>query len=353
MSSYNHTLAAVGGYLNASFTIYDRLTKLEDWLFGLGRHVEVYSPSLERIWEGFVNRVTLNIGSLSVVRGPLTQIANRVSVLYSGVDTSTDPPVLGNREQTDNANDTDSQAKYGIIQKILSVGGTTQTEAEQIRDSWLQENREPETSQQFNNQSRTEPSITVECLGYVYWLNMFVYNQTATTGTVNVSTQIQNVLAADLNSLFSTDYSGIDTNTLQVNRVANDNSKGWDYIKALTSRGDASDNRYTFGIFNDRKATYTAQPTSIEYLQRLTDPKQRVETREGLGVKPWDVKSARWIQYPDFLIGKQLPTNLRDDPRVEFIESLTYAAPWGLTHSGSKQGRLSQKLAKLGLGGVG
>lgn len=281
------------------------------------------------------------------------QIANRVSVIYSSVDTDTDPPTIGVRDKTDVANDTDSQSKYGIIEKIISVGGTTETEAEQIRDTWLSENSEPETSQQYNNQSQAVPSVTIECLGYVNWLNLFVYNQTASTGTINVSTQIQNVLAADLNSLFSTDYAGIDTNTLQVNRYVNDDSKGWDYIKALTSRGDASDNRYTFGIYNDRKAIYTVQPTTIAYLQRLTDPKQRVETPTGQEIKPWDVQAARYLQFPDFLIGKTQVANLREDPRNMFIEQASFTSPWGLQMVGGKTGTLGTKLAKLGLGGVG
>jgi len=129
--------------------------------------------------------------------------------------------------------------------------------------------------------------------------------------------------------------------------------KGWDYIKALTSRGDASDNRYTFGIYNGRKAYYTVQPTTNTYVQRLTDPKVRVETLTGQEVYPWNVTAAKWLFYPDFLIGRIAPSNLRDDPRYEFIETVSYSAPWGLTHNGSKVGRLDQKLAKLGLGGVG
>jgi hypothetical protein len=353
VNSYSHTIAAVGGYLNSSFTIFDRLNNLEDWLLGVGRHVEVYNPSLDEIWEGFVNRVTLNVGALSVVRGPLTSIANRVEVVYSSVDTSVNPPVFGVRDRTPQANDTTSQDRYGIIQKVLSVGGTTESEATQIRDTWLSENAEVETSQQFNNQSVAQPSVTIECFGYVYFLNLFTYNQTANTGDINVSTQIENTISADPNGLFSTDFSGIDTNTLQVKRFVNDDNKGWDYIKSLTAQGDASDNRYTFGIYNDRKAIYTAQPTDTAYFQRIADPKVRVETPTGLEVKPWNVTASRWLFYPDVLIGKSPPANKRDDPRYEFIETLSFSIPWNLTHTGSKQGRLSQKLARLGLGGVG
>lgn len=353
VNSYSHTLGTSGGYISAAFTIYDRLSKLEDWINGLGRHIEVYDPALDRIWEGLVNRVTLNVGGLSVVRGPLTSIANKIYVVYSAVDTDTDPPTFGTRETTDPASDTTSQSKYGIIEKVLSVGGASLADAEQIRDTWLEENAEPETSQQFNNQSQSEPSVTVECIGYVYFLNMYTYNQTANTGDINVSTQIQNVLAADPNGIFSTDYSGITTNTLQVARYTNDDNRGWDYIKSLTARGDSSSNRYLFGIFNDRKAVYAPIPTAIEYVQTLTDPKVRVELVNGQEVKPWNVESGKWLLYSDFLIGQTIPSNLRDDKRIEFIESVTYTTPWGLSHNGSKVSNLNQFLAQLGLSGVG
>lgn len=348
---YQHTIAALGGYESASFTINDRLDRLEDWLDRIGYHVEVYNPDLVLIWAGFINSIDLQIGPLAVTRGKLTEIGNRVSCVYSTVDTSTTPPTMGIRSRTAVVDSPDSQARYGIIQKTLSVGGTTQATAEQIRDTWIAENREPETSQSFSS-GGGQTSVSVECAGYYRWLDLYTYNSTG-TGTINVSTAIQNVLAADPNALFSTDYSRITANTLQTQAQVNEDDTAWGYIKYLVSQGDASDNRYLFGIYAGQRAVYEVQPTDTAYLQRITDNRQDIETPTGQVVKPWDVLPGRWLLYPDFLVGRLAPANKRDDPRYEFIERVTFNAPWSLSHTGSKTSTLAQKLAKLGLGGTG
>jgi hypothetical protein len=138
-----------------------------------------------------------------------------------------------------------------------------------------------------------------------------------------------------------------------VKQYLNDNAAAWSLIQGLVARGDSSDNRYIFGIYNGRVPTYEAIPTDFEYQQRLSDPAQRVETPQGIEVKPWDVTAGKWLFVPDFLIGQVQPTDLRLDPRMIFIESLTYTMPWGLSIQGGKTDKLSQKLAKLGLGGIG
>ena len=351
IDAYQHVLAALGGYDSASFSINDRLDKLEDWLDRLGYHIEVYSPDLVLVWAGFINRVSLSLGGLSVVRGNLTDIGNRVQCIYSTVDTSTTEPTMGVREPTAAVNNTTSQARYGIIQKNLSVGGATRVTAEQIRDTWLVENNLPETSQSFSS-GGGQTSVSVECAGYSKWLDLYTYNSTG-TGTINVSTAIQNAIAANPNSLFSTDYSRITTNTLQTQAQVRDDDTAWGYIKHLVSQGDASDNRYLFGIYAGQRAIYEVQPTDTAYVQRITDNRQDVETPTGQIVRPWDVLPGRWLFYPDFFVGRITPAQKRDDPRYEFIERVTYTAPWGLSHTGSKASTLPQKLAKLGLGGTG
>ena len=126
VEQYQHTIAALGGYDSASFSINDRQEKLEDWLDRVGYHVEVYNPDLILIWEGFIDSVALNLGPLAITRGELTDIGNRVQCIYSAVDTTTTPPTMGMRIKTAVADNATSQLRYGIIEKLLSVGGATQ-----------------------------------------------------------------------------------------------------------------------------------------------------------------------------------------------------------------------------------
>lgn len=350
-NTYRHTINTFGGYWDASFTISDKQEKLENWLSdGLGRHIEVFDEAQNKIWEGFINEIRLGLGGLQVTRGPLLNIGNRVRLMYSTVDTTTSPPIVGIRTTTAISNDTDSQSLFGIINKILSSGGTTSTDADEIVSNYLAEYTQPDTSQSLTNQ-RSSLNVQVSCLGYFHWLN-YPYNNT-TTGTQNLSTKIEAILGDDPNGFISSDFSKITANTLQVPAFENDNDIAMGLIKGLVSLGDTSDNRHTFGIYSDRIAEYEAIPTDIAYQNRLSDPEQRIETLTGKRVNPWNVLPARWLFIPDFLIGQSIPDNLRDDPRSIFIESVTYTAPWGISIQGGKTDRLSQKLARLGLGGIG
>lgn len=354
VDSYDQEITAVGGYWSASFSIKGRQRQIEDWFAkGLGRHIEVYNPALDKIWEGFVNRVSIKIGGLSVERGELVAIGNRIYAVYAPIDTTTTPPVTAIRTQTAVANDTDSQNLYSIIQKNLDAGKETAAGAEQIRDTYLKENRWPETNQSLSlgGGAANDISVSIECAGYVKFLETFTYTE-ATSGTWTLREKLLDALAGDPNALISTDYSQIAANSFTVDRYEDNSPTAWAVIKSLLAYGDTSDNRYIFGIYNDRRAYYSAIPTAEEYVHRLADPAQSVQTVVGGTVKPWDVKPGKWLFIPDFLIGQSQASDLRQDPRYMFIESARYSAPWKLDLKGGKTDKLSQKLAKLGLGGL-
>jgi len=71
------------------------------------------------------------------------------------------------------------------------------------------------------------------------------------------------------------------------------------------------------------------------------------------------VLPGRWLKITDFLAGEPtLPvvtsaSELRNDPRVQFIEDVNYTSPWTAIINGKKVGRTAQLLAQLGLSGIG
>jgi len=279
-------------------------------------------------------------------------VANRVDLVYSTLDYTTDPPTVGGRDNVGYTNDTDSQADWGILPKVLTTGGADDADAAAILDTYLAEHAQPATSKAWRNDAATDLSVTVECLGYVHWLN-FPYNST-TSGEENASVKIANVLGGTPNSSWLTyGTTNVSSNTYQVAAYDDEDKIGWSIIKETVARGDASTNRWTFGVYANRAAYYEAAPTTVEYQQRLGDPKIRVETTAGLEVYPWNVLPAKWLLFPDFLVGKTTPADLRDDPRALFIESVTYRAPWSLDLIGGAVDTLPQLLAQLGLSGVG
>ena len=354
-NSYSHTINAVGGMWSANLSIPVSRVEAEDWFMdGLGRDVTVTNTALETVFNGFVNKITVNIGTFTTERGPLMDVANQVAIVYSTIDTTTDPPILGIREITTNATDSTSQTKYGVISKVLSTGGATATTAEQIRDTFLEENKDPQTSQNITIGGTGQPgTLTLQILGYAHFLSLYTYNST-TTGTRTYSLRIQDILGADPNSIFSTDYSKISTNSATVPRYDNDDRKGWAVIKDVLAKGDSSYNRYLFGIYESRQAEYSAIPTEVEYYHQIADPKQRILTGSNAEIDIWDIRPGKWLQVTDWLVGRSGRTiEIRDDQRNMFIESVTYSTPDALQIKGIKVATMPQLLGKLGLSGIG
>ena len=325
----------------------------ESWLEeGLGRHVELYSPGTLKIWDGFVDQVDINIGSLSKRRGSLIDtVANRIRVAFSTVDTSTDPPTTGIRDFTTAANDTTSQGKYGIIERVISGGEASLTSAEQLRDTAIIEHAEPDSDETDNLTSSTSPSVSITCLGYHHWLKAYTVDLT-TAGDQNASVKIQAILAADPNNFFSTDYSYIIANTVPVGASDRDRRIAEPLIKSITALGGTSNERWTFGFGNDRVAYYRAVPTTPAYQRRLAEPEQRVEQwASGQRIKPWNVRAGEWIFYSDVLASRPPDSTLAIDPRYMFIEQAQYNTPWSLSLQGSQVENLDQVMAQKGIGG--
>ena len=202
LTTYNHTINAIGGYWSMTFSVAGDERIMEDWIAdGLGRHLVLHDDALNVAWEGFANKIIASDGPLTVVRGALLAVANEVELIYSSVDSTTTPPTVGLRNTVGPVLDAASQALYGILPVVLSTGGVDEVvggEATQIVNVFLEEHKLPVTSQQWGNASPGKVSVTVQCLGYVHWLN-YPYEQLG-TGTVNTSAKIAAVLAASPNA---------------------------------------------------------------------------------------------------------------------------------------------------------
>jgi hypothetical protein len=356
ITSYNHTNSAFGGFDSAEIVMAGNQVDVEGiFSTGLARHVQVHNPALSLCWEGFVNEIELVIGGLTVTRGPVMDIANRVSVVYAddGSGSGVVPPVTGARMTTVVANDTASQGIYGIIEKVLSSGPRIPAEAVRERDTYLTEHSYPPTSQQLTlGRTGNQVQVTLRCLGYFHWLDTYVYNYVVDDNQIGVSTKLLRILAADTNAIFSTDYSGVTANAFLVSGYEDDDMMAMALVKSLVALGGVAYERYLFNVYDNRKIIYAAAPTDWEYQWRIADRSQNVYSRSGARVDPWDIKPGKWLFLSDFLSGRTQSANLRLDPRMVFIESVSFDAPYGLTITGGKTDRLPQLLAELSLGGI-
>ena len=231
--SYGHQKLADGGDWSASITMLVPLEEVEEWFEkGIGRHVEIYNQSLIRRFSGFVNNITIQAGGVSVSRGPMMDIGNKVIVSYAPVSYDEYPPSVGATTQTTAANDIVSQGMYGIIKKFLSGGNCTDIEAELVRDTYLAENSYPSTSGSLSLTPGSGESgvTTLDILGYVHFLKMYAYNTTV-AGIIDISVKIINALTANPNAVLDTSYSKISSNTQDVGNAEDRDRMAYDVIK--------------------------------------------------------------------------------------------------------------------------
>lgn len=351
INSYSHEKRLEGGYYSADIQFVSSEEVINDWIqSGINRHIEVYNQSLELIWEGFVNQIEVNFGENTYSIGPLVDIGNKVKVVYSAIDYSVYPPTFGIQTDTGYSSNSMSQSLYGTWEKIRSINGATDTEATQIRDTFLNDPLQafPAVSNRLTL-GNNNLSITLKCLGYWHYLAAFYYTNNS-TGQVNLSQQIQDVLAASPNSVFSTDYTKITTNTTQVTDGIEQERFGLDVLRGLYTLGDSSNNSYSIGIYANRVLRYETISTTITYQKRRG---QRITDNLGGIVQPWDVKPAKWLFQPDMLVGRHPPItseSLGLDPRAMLIDTVKYSTPYGLNLTGAKYSQIDQMLARNGLG---
>lgn len=355
ISSYSHESRRVGGYIAAQVAFSSREEQMNDWIQnGIGRHIEVYNPNLVKVWEGFVEQVDIDSGEDKFTIGPLSAIGTRRSVTYSTIDYSVDPPILGARVTTATTDNDIAIAKYGIWHKIASINGATDTDAEQLRDQFVNDPTRafPATTGGTSFASGRGFNVSLTLAGYWKWFSAYYYANSG-SGSVALSTKIQDVITADVNGIFSTDFSKIASNSTDVKDSASGEQTAETILVDLNSRGDSSDNPYAIGCYNDRRIVYEQIPMDIVYQKRRG---QQVEDNLGGLIRPWDVKPNEWLFRPDFLVGRHPPitsATLGTDPRAGLIETVKYSTPYGLSVNGIKLSNLDQVLAKRGIGGVG
>lgn len=350
ITNYSHELSANGGFDRMTVSLADDRLSLDDWIEqGVGRHIEVYNSAGVVVWEGFINVVRGSIGAHTIEVGPLLEVGNRVMVSYAPVDYNLSPPAVGDTTVTPVVENTRSQERFGIIEKVINGGRVTDDEAENIRDTFLAENAYLSTSSTLSfGGSGGDPTVTLECLGYWYWLNSYVFND-GTSGAIQADDRLLEILTGNPNSgMYATPV--LDTNNQLIPAETQEDKIAMALVKEILALGGATDQRYTLGFYENRQPFYREIPTDPAYKTALSDQGQRILTYEGFLVYPWDVRPAQWIFISDALVGRYTGDDLYEDPRYMFIEQVSYSAPWNITMTGSRVGTFEQVMARFGIG---
>lgn len=354
LETWRHSISSFGGFDSATFQISESKEVMEDWVKnGLFREIKVHDNNLQLIWQGFVNSITINQAGLSISHGPVTDIANRVYAIYSGVDVSVYPPEIGVRKKTPTFDNTDSQIEWGIWHQILSLAGVTDDNADQLVGMYLEEHGHPEINGNFSF-SGTDVSLSVDCIGWFRAL-MYPFNIVDDTGIVDISTRIQQIISAQPNDWLSEDFSRISSNSTTVPYYENDDQLAMEQIRGLTAMGDNNNNRHVFGIYEDRQAIYEPHSQQIDYIIRLSDPRQIVMDSAGAIIDPWQMRPGKWAFFSDFMaeLGP-VYDNLHEDPRAIQIEQIQFdtRTPFAVQIVGGHTSKYEQRSARLGLRGI-
>lgn len=347
--SYKHRIAAAGGFDTADCEISVSKNEAERFVEDyLGCRVAVYvdNPSAP-IWEGFISRVTINVGTLVYSRS-LDKLYNRVSGVYTESST-------GSTTQLTAVDNLTSQAIYGVKEgspenRITNSAATSLTDE---RDRILSKQSYPQSSFNFGRVAAT-PMIRLEMKGFYWWLSWVKYINTSTSQT-NVSSILDTMISAYPNTAFiDVSNSEIQTNTRKrvPNHITRSHLTTWDAAQTLQEPGDGT-NAYVIGVTptkpdGTRVFYYREANTEIEYLLRSQDGK--IRDVFGRIIKPWLVQPDRVARINDILLGEY---DSDRDPRTLYLDKIDYdaeglgvqmASSDDLTAEGAFQLRFSYKL---------
>lgn len=361
VKTWTQQAEANGGYLAANLTISAPVSWLDEfYVNGLGRHIVIKDDALVTVWEGFVNRIIYNFAEQGMVFGPLSNVANRVKLLYTPyIDITVDPPVVGTVQETIYAQNTDSQDLWGIREAVISVGnlivpstigGGGADEASQVRDAYLEFLSSPEKSQEIQYGGSIEPGIILECLGYSAMFDAYTHTDND-TGYETYTAKVLEILASDPNSIFNADTSMIETNALLVAQKAR-NQTATELLQALAANGDVNYDRWIYGVLADRKVYYKQVPTTYKYIYRKA---RLYDVGTGQVVYPWAILPGEWIFYADMVqkTGETVNAGIDVNPQSSlygFIESVNFTSPYNVQLSGRRVTSIGQLLSQKGLG---
>lgn len=347
---WSHTIMAVGGYDQASFTLKGTRDYLNDWYDdGLFRRVVLYNPEGLVCWEGFVERMRLTAGTLQKTKA-LEGLFNRIYLRYSPLDFSVFPP-LALPPETLILNDPASQLYYGVKAAVISGGERADTTAYDWGRTVLGEKAWPAVGESVNTLSGDAMSLELECKGYVHTLKWLPYLNSI-AGSIQAHQVVQEVLRY-FNGLnpgwISQDFGLMDYNFRAAQRGYDDMRSCWDVIAAIIGEGGRGGERWVGGVYQDREFVYKPAEDAgglysqeVQLWRALGDPGQFIyDVAIGAEVKPWDMLPDRVLHTVDI--------NAGGDRNLMYVEQVTFTEPYGLQLVGGDDERLSVYLAQRGL----
>jgi hypothetical protein len=252
------TTRVMGGFWKAEVVIHDDPKALIQFFQdGLGRAVTMSSSSGAVVWDGFVNGMEMSGVYPLAVYQSLDDVYTKAFVRYRD---STDTLV-----RSAAATDAAQLARIGTKEYVASGG---QLSSSSIADSLARQIVAKKKSPRLQVRglkpgsalpAMGQPSLKLECDGWVHTLNWRTYNQTASSGTDIASGFVATVLAACAQFLGTLEYQ---FNGIGVNRQNDADRMALDIIADVAALGDIYDQPWRFGVGANRIPFYVPRATA-------------------------------------------------------------------------------------------
>lgn len=333
LSNESYAISVERGFETASFILAGPIEYLREWFDnGLARDVTFIGPDGKIAWEGFVNSMGLTFGGIQLKHG-LDRMGNRIIYTYTPLDTTFNPPTEGT-ETTITTNDTSSQTIYGIkLAQVSASKATPTTAATTAALTELTRRAYPQRGQSSRIGASGAPSLKVDLRGYAFMGDWYNYSQVITSGTDTATAIIKLVLAADPNSVLSTDDRDIATNSEATEQYWADTA-AWKMIRTIVNRGETVagvGTPWAGGIYEGRRFSFkiserldaNGNPISSNQFQRIFHaPSVDVFSDEsGTEIPPWHLRPDRIV------IAESLGTQM-------YVRRVNYTPPINVTLSG-------------------
>jgi len=361
VTGLSFTTALEGGYLTAVLDLVMRDADAWNLLNRLGTRVVLVNPHAANsdmiIWEGLAYAVTLDDGKNAVNRS-LANTYNRVRVTYSTITyDANNLPIFGTQITTAGADDTASQALYGIRELNYIIGGTDATSAAALRDTLLLKYKNPLTvptrAQRGGGGDPSMIRVTLECAGIWETLDKRFYTQTALTANANIDVIVEACLTS-VAQMANSDQSNVAVNTQQRSLYSQGNVTAQVYLSGLSALGGPNNRRFYFGFYEQGKPYYIEEPTAVAYRARRLDPSEAIyDAVTGTVVPPWLVLPGRIIRIDDLVPDTSTYSTALSDPRAWLIGQVTFTAPGLVELTPYVDDPAQLSLARMGLSQIG
>lgn len=292
-TEYRHTIADAFGFESMQATyVTTPETALEWFAEGLMRTVVVPGPDAGTVWEGFVSGVEIRIGqeTRSIA---IETMANRITVLYT--------TVLGTPGTTSPVSDADSQAAYGVKDRVETLAASTATAAANKAARILAQLKQPRavaTSGAATGEISGDAQLVITATGWYETLGWVVTSRSSTTST-STTTQVGDLLATSgigigaVNAFLSPSTELIVSSGVSDTEYIAANTTYREKFEALLGQGNSGGNGLSWGVAEGRLfyvdlSLETSGPTDVQLRRKLGEG--RILDKYNTPVAWWSIR---------------------------------------------------------------